>query len=52
MTGPSGVDFDDPDYGFKEEDKPAQKVGHLPRMSTLCVANGRGRNKMKLYSKT
>jgi len=26
LTGSSGVDFDDPDYGFKEEDKDEEKV--------------------------
>lgn len=26
LTDCSGVDFDDPDYGFKEEDKPGTKV--------------------------
>jgi hypothetical protein len=26
LTSDRGVDFDDPDYGFKEEDKPSTKV--------------------------
>lgn len=26
LTTSSGVDFDDPDYGFKEEDKDPEKV--------------------------
>lgn len=26
LTASSGVDFDDPDYGFKEEDKDPEKV--------------------------
>lgn len=26
LTDSSGVDFDDPDYGFKEEDKDPEKV--------------------------
>ena len=28
LTTRSGVDFDDPDYGFKEEDKDSEKVRH------------------------
>lgn len=35
MTVSSGVDFDDPEYGFKEEDKPLQKVWHINRVITL-----------------
>lgn len=27
-----GVDFDDPDYGYKEEDKDASKVRNLPQV--------------------
>jgi len=26
LTSSSGVDFDDPEYGFKEEDKDPRKV--------------------------
>jgi hypothetical protein len=26
LTSASGTDFDDPDFGFKEEDKPTDKV--------------------------
>lgn len=29
-----GVDFDDPEYGFKEEDKPSQKVTISPYLRT------------------
>ena len=28
LTASSGVDFDDPDYGFKEEDKDPEKVSN------------------------
>lgn len=30
-----GVDFDDPDYGYKEEDKDARKVSFCP----VCKCN-------------
>ena len=33
LTPGSGVDFDDPDYGYKEEDKPKLKVHHCPSLS-------------------
>lgn len=31
LTTSSGVDFDDPDYGFKEEDKDPEKVSNHNR---------------------
>ena len=34
LTTRSGVDFDDPDYGFKEEDKDFEKVHH--RDQDIC----------------
>ncbi|KAF2172563.1 hypothetical protein M409DRAFT_50238 [Zasmidium cellare ATCC 36951] len=32
-----GVDFDDADYGFKEESKPAEKEEHEEILRTLCA---------------
>lgn len=34
-----GVDFDDLEYGFKEEDKPTEKVRILTTAFILCTTN-------------
>ena len=38
LTSGSGVDFDDPDYGFKEEDKDFVKVlNYEPKTKHLLI---------------
>lgn len=48
LTGGSGVDFDDPDFGFKEEDKDEQKVSASIRFTAAPTNTCSSRLRMSL----